>query len=222
VIVGGDVGALLTLAASVQLIHAILTAQSATWNTADDRFHRLQRGHRPAGRRIAAQPLEVLDERTGWAALAQRRDLGVLEIRVDSICGTVEGSKTATFDGRFLPREVRSRAVGAPVPRPEARGRAAAHSELADNRRYLPLAETERQMSWRRREQRMGGLERLLSRRDGALRETTLWRLLYETAARAGEALARDNVDLRHFEAGPLRLPGDVRRAAAIAAARAL
>jgi len=79
---------------------------------------------------------------------------------------------------------------------------------VADKRRYLPLAETERQMSWRRREQRMGGLERLLSRRDVALREKTLWRLLYETAARAGEALALDNVDLRHFEAGPLRLPG--------------
>jgi hypothetical protein len=103
VIVGGDVGALLTLAASVLFLHAILPAQSDTWNAADARFRRLQHGRRRSGRRAAAEPLEVLDERTGWAALAQRRDLGVQEIRVDSIRGTAEGSKTATFDGRFRP-----------------------------------------------------------------------------------------------------------------------
>jgi integrase/recombinase XerD len=41
-----------------------------------------------------------------------------------------------------------------------------------------------------------GQLERLFSRRDLALRERTLWRLLYKTAARAGELLALDVEDL--------------------------
>ncbi len=39
-------------------------------------------------------------------------------------------------------------------------------------------------------------VERLLSRRDIPLRERTLWRMLYETAARAGEILALDVEDL--------------------------
>ena len=41
-----------------------------------------------------------------------------------------------------------------------------------------------------------GQLERLFTRRDLTLRERTLWRLLYETAARANELLALDMEDL--------------------------
>jgi integrase/recombinase XerD len=41
-----------------------------------------------------------------------------------------------------------------------------------------------------------GQLERLFARRDLPLRERTLWRLLYETAARANEVLALDVEDL--------------------------
>jgi integrase len=41
-----------------------------------------------------------------------------------------------------------------------------------------------------------GQLERLFARRDLPLRERTLWRLLYETAARANELLALDVDDL--------------------------
>jgi site-specific recombinase XerD len=41
-----------------------------------------------------------------------------------------------------------------------------------------------------------GQLERLFARRDLAPRERTLWRLLYETAARANELLALDVEDL--------------------------
>src|SRR5215218_9320845 len=54
--------------------------------------------------------------------------------------------------------------------------------EPADRTRALPQA----------------ALERLWNRRDIALRDKTLWRLLYETAARANEALALDvdDVDL--------------------------
>jgi integrase len=39
-------------------------------------------------------------------------------------------------------------------------------------------------------------LERLFARRDLSLRERTLWRLLYETAARASEALSINVEDL--------------------------
>src|SRR5262245_41506920 len=39
-------------------------------------------------------------------------------------------------------------------------------------------------------------IERALSRRDVPLREKTLWRMLYETAARANEILALDVEDL--------------------------
>ena len=67
-------------------------------------------------------------------------------------------------------------------------------------------------------------LERLWSREDVAVREKTLWRLLYETAARASEILSlnvedvdRDNrravvrskggdIDLLHFQTGSARL----------------
>jgi integrase/recombinase XerC/integrase/recombinase XerD len=41
-----------------------------------------------------------------------------------------------------------------------------------------------------------GQVERLFARRDLPLRERTLWRLLYETAARASELLALDVQDL--------------------------
>lgn len=39
-------------------------------------------------------------------------------------------------------------------------------------------------------------IERLLTRRDVPLREKTLWRMLYETTARAAEILALDIADL--------------------------
>ncbi|HEV8162989.1 MAG TPA: site-specific integrase, partial [Actinomycetota bacterium] len=41
-----------------------------------------------------------------------------------------------------------------------------------------------------------GEIEALLGRGDLGLRERTLWRMLYETAARAGEVLALDITDL--------------------------
>jgi integrase len=52
-------------------------------------------------------------------------------------------------------------------------------------------------------------IERQLSRRDVALRETTLWRMLYETAARASEILALDveQLDLDNRRA-PIRSKG--------------
>jgi integrase len=52
-------------------------------------------------------------------------------------------------------------------------------------------------------------IHRLLSRRDIPLRETTLWRMLYETAARAAEVLALnvEDLDLEHRRA-PVRSKG--------------
>jgi len=51
-------------------------------------------------------------------------------------------------------------------------------------------------------------VERLLSRRDVPLREKTLWRMLYETAARAGEVLAQD-LDLEQRRAAVRSKGGD-------------
>jgi hypothetical protein len=56
--------------------------------------------------------------------------------------------------------------------------------------------ERRRQRVDRTRALTRGQLERLFARRDLALRERTLWRLLYETAARANELLALDVQDL--------------------------
>jgi integrase len=52
-------------------------------------------------------------------------------------------------------------------------------------------------------------IHRLLSRRDIPLRKTTLWRMLYETAARAAEILALnvEDFDLEHRRA-PVRSKG--------------
>jgi integrase len=54
-----------------------------------------------------------------------------------------------------------------------------------------------------------GRVERLLSRRDIPLREKTLWRMLYETAARASEILALnvEDLDLEQCRA-PVRSKG--------------
>jgi integrase/recombinase XerD len=56
--------------------------------------------------------------------------------------------------------------------------------------------ERRRQRVDRTRALTRGQLERLFARRDLPLRERTLWRLLYETAARANELLALDVQDL--------------------------
>ena len=65
-------------------------------------------------------------------------------------------------------------------PVPQLPGDAERRKEHADTTRALPRAR----------------IERLLSRRDIPLREKTLWRMLYETAARASEILALNVEDL--------------------------
>ena len=65
-------------------------------------------------------------------------------------------------------------------PAPQLPADAERRKEHADTTRALPRAR----------------IERLLSRRDIPLREKTLWRMLYETAARASEILALNVEDL--------------------------
>jgi len=65
-------------------------------------------------------------------------------------------------------------------PAPHLPGDAERRKENSDATRALPR----------------GRVERLLSRRDIPLREKTLWRMLYETAARASEILALNVEDL--------------------------
>ena len=54
-------------------------------------------------------------------------------------------------------------------------------------------------------------IERLLTRRDIPLREKTLWRMLYETAARTSEILAL-NVECVDLDSAPLPVSWFLRR----------
>jgi integrase len=91
--------------------------------------------------------------------------------------------------GRLVPRLVRKNGYPAPVL-PAGVERQAEHR---DETRAVDRA----------------AVERLLTRRDIPLREKTLWRMLYETAARAGEILALNIEDLE-MEARRARIPAKV------------
>ena len=79
------------------------------------------------------------------------------------------------------------------IPAPHLPESAERRPDPADETRALPQAE----------------IERLLTRRDVPLREKTLWRMLYETAARASEILAL-NVDVLELDRrrAPVRSKG--------------
>jgi integrase len=93
---------------------------------------------------------------------------------------------------------------GESAPATWNRNRAAAASWLnwcAQKKRWAapqlpPDAERRKESSDATRALPRARVERLLSRRDVPLREKTLWRMLYETAARASEILALDVEDL--------------------------
>lgn len=105
VVVGGSVGVLLAIADLIVIIDSVIPLPGATWSAADDRFARLVRQRRHAGRprRLGTERLDVLDDRRGWAASAERRPLGIQAIAIDSVTGTVEESKAAMFDRCFRP-----------------------------------------------------------------------------------------------------------------------
>jgi hypothetical protein len=107
-IAGGSLGVLLAVAAVLVGVDALLPAPDTTVSQADDAFRRAVRGRRLAAtaRRLRGRPparLEVLDDREGWAPVAERRALGIQPIRLDSITGTVEELKARTFDDRLRP-----------------------------------------------------------------------------------------------------------------------
>ncbi len=58
---------------------------------------------RLSSRRVERAPLDHLDEDSSWASTAQRRRLGVQEIAIDSITGTVEQEKANAFDREWRP-----------------------------------------------------------------------------------------------------------------------
>ena len=114
-ILGGTVGVLLMFAAFLAFVDAVVPTSG----------RHVERGPRALPPPAAPAPLCVApasaraeaarDPGTtapAWVALAERRELGVLEIPLESICGTVEELKAARFDSRFPPRPLSRRALG--------------------------------------------------------------------------------------------------------------
>jgi hypothetical protein len=114
VAVGGVAGVILGFVAALLLVDRLIdravgqTASGAA--QAEYRFLRLARERRLAtlGRRLRRRPkdsndLDYLAEDVGWAAVAQRRRLGVQTIPVLSVVGTVDRHKAAAFDREFRP-----------------------------------------------------------------------------------------------------------------------
>lgn len=98
VVSGWSAAVLVVFAALVLALDVLIPVPGGTWSEAEDRFARLLRR-----RRLARTRLDVLDEGSGWAAVAERRALGVQAIELDSIAGTVEAHKARSFDGAFRP-----------------------------------------------------------------------------------------------------------------------
>jgi hypothetical protein len=101
-------GVLLAIMALLVLVDAAVPVPGDRWAQADERFRLLCRRRRSGARMrrlrgLRPEQLDVLDDRTGWAATAQRRAVGVESIPLDSITGTVEDAKAATFDRSFRP-----------------------------------------------------------------------------------------------------------------------
>jgi len=113
------------------------------------------------------------------------------------------GRQLAAVPGDEIAAALR-RLWGGSAPATWNRNRAAAVSWLnwcAQKKRWPapqlpPDAERRKENSDRTRALPSAGIERLLSRRDIPLREKTLWRMLYETAARASEILGLNVEDL--------------------------
>jgi hypothetical protein len=104
-LVTGIPGAALGLAAAVVVLDGLVPPPGTTLPEADERFCRAVRRRRRSalwarmrGRR--PNELALLDDH----ALADRRPLGVLLVRIDTVVGTVEPGKARDFDGAFRPR----------------------------------------------------------------------------------------------------------------------
>jgi hypothetical protein len=109
----GTLGVLLGIVATLLLLDAVVPMPAGTRSHADDRFRALVRRRRRARRiarlrRRAPERLEVLDDAAGPMAAAERRDLGVHAIAIDSITGTAEELKARAFDRAFRPEAASS------------------------------------------------------------------------------------------------------------------
>jgi hypothetical protein len=108
IVLRDSAGVLLAIMALLVLVDAAVPVPGDRWAQADARFRLLCRRRRSGARMrrlrgLGPEQLEVLDDRGGWAATAQRRAVGVESIPLDSITGTVEDAKAATFDRSFRP-----------------------------------------------------------------------------------------------------------------------
>ena len=54
-------------------------------------------------RGLGPERLALLEDRHGWAAVAEHRDLGIEPIAVLTITGTVESARADVFDASFRP-----------------------------------------------------------------------------------------------------------------------
>lgn len=103
-----SLGVLLAIMALLVFLDAAIPVPGELWSLADERFVRLVRRRAAADRlrrlrRLGPERLDVLDDRSGWAATAPRHALGVEPIAIDSITATVEHAKAVAFDRRFRP-----------------------------------------------------------------------------------------------------------------------
>ena len=96
--VGGAPGTLLVIAAAFVVLDAVLPTPRRPEAEAEERFARAARGRRRRG-----ADLELVDDGAAPLAAAQRRELGVLLIPIDSITGTTEAAKARLFDRGFRP-----------------------------------------------------------------------------------------------------------------------
>jgi len=108
VMLGGLPGFLLGFVAVLmwldRLLDKLLGVAGGSRIEADRAFRRLSRERRRAARRGGSE-LSFLDLETGPAAVAQRRTLGVQTTAIDSIVGTVDRHKAASFDRAFRPAD---------------------------------------------------------------------------------------------------------------------
>lgn len=107
-VAGGSVGVLVAILLLLFVLDAIIPVPAAPTAQADERFRHQVRQRRRAARRrrargLAPERLDVLDDRIGWASVAERRELGVLPIPIASITGTVEDDKARAFDRELRP-----------------------------------------------------------------------------------------------------------------------
>jgi hypothetical protein len=110
VIVGQAAAVILGFAALLLVLDRVIGFSPWAADEADRRFAQLMGERRRAvvGRRRSRRDLEParldwLDEATGWASTAQRQRLGIQEIPIVSIVGTVERDKANAFDREWRP-----------------------------------------------------------------------------------------------------------------------